>query len=263
MKPYVAVLKTRGLLLFQYRAAALAGLGTQLFWGLIRMMIFYAFFESTRAAIPMNLSQTISYIWLGQALLLLLPFRPDQDIVEMIRKGSVAYEMVRPIDLYWTWFARNVAQRVTPVVMRAIPMFIVAGLFFGLQPPVSIPAAIAFLFSVAAAAVLSSAIYVLLNICLFWTITGEGIARTGSILTFFLSGIVVPLPFLPPWLQNVMAVLPFRGIMDIPFRLYIGHLPAKHAPFLIIFQMAWIVAFVLFGRWLIRRSIKKVVIQGG
>ena len=36
MRPYWAVLSARFRMLLQYRAAALAGLGTQVFWGLIR-----------------------------------------------------------------------------------------------------------------------------------------------------------------------------------------------------------------------------------
>lgn len=43
MTPYLAILSARFRTLLQYRAAAAAGFGTQLFWGLIRMMIFEAF----------------------------------------------------------------------------------------------------------------------------------------------------------------------------------------------------------------------------
>jgi hypothetical protein len=37
MKPYLAILSSRFLALMQYRAAAIAGAGTQLFFGLVRM----------------------------------------------------------------------------------------------------------------------------------------------------------------------------------------------------------------------------------
>ncbi len=60
--PYLAVYATRFRALLQYRAAALAGLGTQFFWGLIRMMIYVAFFRSAAdvAQIPMTLADTIT-----------------------------------------------------------------------------------------------------------------------------------------------------------------------------------------------------------
>jgi len=53
-KPYMAVLSARCRMLLQYRAAAVAGFGCQLFWGLIRMMIFQAFYENADAAVPMR-----------------------------------------------------------------------------------------------------------------------------------------------------------------------------------------------------------------
>lgn len=250
-------------MLFQYRAAALAGLTTQVFWGLIRMMIFTAFYQSTTKPMPMNISETINYIWLGQAMLLLLPWWGDREIAQMIRRGGVAYELVRPVDLYWMWFGRSIAQRIAPVLMRATPMFILAGLFFKLQPPAGFGSAFAFIVSIVGAAFLSSAIVVLLNISLFWTISGEGMTRLVPGIAWFLSGIVVPLPFFPQWIQSVLSILPFRGIIDVPFRLYVGHIPASRAPLLILTQVLWIVVIVLFSRWLLQRGVRKVEIQGG
>ena len=43
MRPYVAVFRTRFQLLLQYRAAALAGFGTQCWWGAVKVMVFAAF----------------------------------------------------------------------------------------------------------------------------------------------------------------------------------------------------------------------------
>ena len=31
----------------------------------------------------------------------------DQDVREMIRNGTVAYEMLRPLDLYGLWYSRS------------------------------------------------------------------------------------------------------------------------------------------------------------
>ncbi|MDE3000662.1 MAG: hypothetical protein OXU79_16440 [Gemmatimonadota bacterium] len=73
MKAYAAVISARFRMMLQYRAAAMAGLGTQVFWGLIRMMFFTAFYNSATAPQPMSLADVITYVWLGQALLGMLP----------------------------------------------------------------------------------------------------------------------------------------------------------------------------------------------
>ena len=65
MTAYWAILSARFSSLLQYRAAAAAGFGTQLFWGFIRVMIFHAFYRSTTAAQPMEFPEVVTYIWLG------------------------------------------------------------------------------------------------------------------------------------------------------------------------------------------------------
>ena len=67
MRPYRAVLSARFRMLLQYRARAIAGFGTQLFWGFVRIMVFDAFYGSYAGAKPMELTVVITYIWLGQA----------------------------------------------------------------------------------------------------------------------------------------------------------------------------------------------------
>ncbi|MBM3188225.1 MAG: ABC transporter permease, partial [Chloroflexi bacterium] len=84
MSAYWAVLTARFRMLLQYRAAALAGLCTQLFWGLLRVMIFDAFYRSSSAIQPMSFEQTVTYLWLIQAMLLLLPWRLDWEVRAMI-----------------------------------------------------------------------------------------------------------------------------------------------------------------------------------
>ena len=59
----------------------------------------------------MTFPQVLVYIWLGQALLALLPWNVDKEIAEQIRSGGVAYELLRPVDLYGFWFARTLAFR--------------------------------------------------------------------------------------------------------------------------------------------------------
>ncbi len=132
-----AIFKLRMKTLFQYRAAAFAGILTQLFWGLIFVMIFRTFYGEQSVVEPITLSQTITFIWVGQALLHLLPLSIDKELEGQIRSGNVAYELVRPIHLYGLWFARSFALRLIPTVMRCIPVFIVGGLWLGLSAPVS------------------------------------------------------------------------------------------------------------------------------
>ena len=263
MSAYWAIISARFRMLLQYRAAAVAGFGTQLFWGLIRVMIFSAFYASTTASQPMSRTEVITYVWLGQAMLAMLPWSADREIRDMIRSGKVAYELLRPVDLYYTWFSRAVAMRVAPTVLRAVPMFVVAGLFFGLRPPPSAASGLSWVAATIGALLLGCAITNLVSISMLWTISGEGVSALLPVCVWVLSGMIIPIPLLPDWAQSVLNFLPFRGLIDTPFRLYMGHIPQAQLPLVLAHQAAWTIALVALGRWILARGTHRLVVQGG
>ena len=268
---YFAVISARYRALLQYRAAAFAGFVTQLFWGAIRIMIFAAFYAVTSDEQPMSFAMVVSYVWLGQALLGILPWNIDGEIAEMIRSGSVSYELVRPIDLYSYWFCRTIALRTATTTLRSIPMFTVAILLlpaFGqgtwaLQLPPGWPAFLLFLVSIFCAVMLASALTMLMHIALIWTLSGEGLNRIMPALVTVLSGNIVPLPLFPDWLQPFLNFQPFRGLVDVPFRIYVGDISAVAALPEILQQGFWILLIVALGRRLLAKSMATMVVQGG
>jgi ABC-2 type transport system permease protein len=263
VKPYFAILASRFQTLLQYRAAAAAGVGTQLFFGLVRVMVFDSFYRSSSGPHPMTPDQVTTYIWLGQGLLLLGMLDIDKDVAAMIRSGGVAYEMLRPVDLYNFWFARAVSGRAAPLALRALPIFLIAGLFLHLQGPPSANAAALFTLSIFGGLLLAASMVTLMTISLLWTISGDGIHRLAAPLIFFFSGIVIPLPMLPDWMQFFIAVLPFRGLLDTPFRLYMGVLTGTPAVLALLHQVVWLVALVAIGRAVLSRGLRRLVVQGG
>lgn len=271
MRPYLSVLSARFRTLLQYRAAAWAGFGTQAFWGVVRIMIFSGFYASSSEPAPLTYDQMIGYVWLGQALLLLIPFRRDNDIIRMIRTGNICYELVRPVRLYGYWFARQIALRTAPVILRAVPMLVLVVIIFplagwdswALHGPVSAAAFFLFLLSLLAATLLSCSLTVTSYATLFWTIGSEGVETLLGVLIWAFSGIIIPIPFYPDWMQPVFRVLPFRGLIDVPFRIYLGSIGGAKASYEIGIQFAWVVALIILGNYMLNRGLKRVAVQGG
>ena len=92
--PYLSIVRARFALMLQYRAAAFAGFATQCWWGAIKVMVLAAFYAGATQQ-PINLAQAITYTWLGQGLLGLLPWQADAEISEAVETGNVAYERLR------------------------------------------------------------------------------------------------------------------------------------------------------------------------
>jgi ABC-2 type transport system permease protein len=248
----------------QYRGAAFGGIVTQLFWGFIRVMIFTAFYHSTTQPQPMTLPEVITYIWLGQALLMILPWFSDTpEVAAMVRNGTVAYELLRPADLYGFWFARVAGARVGRLLLRALPQFVLAGLFLGLQAPPSLTCAALWFVAMLLALLLACALAMLSTVSTLWYLAGDGVWQLMPVLVMLCSGAVIPLPFFPDWAQPILNALPFRGLMDLPFRLYMGHIPPSQALPQLGLECLWAVALVGFGRWLLGRGTRRLVVQGG
>jgi ABC-2 type transport system permease protein len=270
LRPYRAIISARFRMLLQYRAAAVAGVFTQIFFGFVLIMVYEAFYRSTSSATPMTFAQIVSYVWLGQALLATLPWNADSEVRAMVRSGAVAYELCRPIDLYNLWYARAIALRTAPTVLRVVPMTIFAmvvlpliGLDEWRLAPPTLAAGLAFACALVFAVVLGCAITALINISLLWTLSGEGIVMVTTSAVSLLSGMIVPLPLFPDWAQSVIQWLPFAGLADLPFRVYTGNIPLDALALVLARQLGWTVVLVAAGRWLLARGMRRVVVQGG
>jgi ABC-2 type transport system permease protein len=250
-------------MLLQYRSAALAGIGTQVFFGFVRVVAFEALYASSPASQPLTLGETRAYIWLSQAFLLVGMIGVDAELAVLIRTGNVAYELTRPVDLHAYWLARMVSGRVAPMLLRVLPILAFAALIGQLGGPRSLASLVLAALSMVLAIALSAAMISVLTISLLWTISGEGVARLAPALIYFLSGLVIPLPLMPEWSQPVLALLPFRGLMDVPFRIYLGDLAGMHALSGVVLQVTWTIALVLLGRHLVARGLSRLVVQGG
>ena len=102
-----------------------------------------------------------------------------------------------------------------------------------------------------------------MNITLLWTISGDGITQLCFALVLVFSGMIAPLPLMPEWAQPILAFLPFRGVADVPFRLYVGHIAPRELPGLLGHQLAWTAALVLLGLAVLARGKRRLVVQGG
>lgn len=266
MRPYWSLFATRARTLFQYRVAALAGLATQWVFGFVLTSVLVAFYGSTAAAQPMSLAQSITYTWLGQALLGILPWNFDREIGDGVRTGAVAYDLARPIDLYAYWYARVMAMRVAPTLLKSIPMFLIATFLmpapFTMQWP-QLPALLAWLTSLLGALLLSCAITLLMQVSLFWTVTGDGITRILPHIVTLFSGMVIPLPLFPDWLQGFLRFQPFTGVSATPSMLFTGVLPPSAIWETLALQLGWTLVFVSIGRLIMRRGLLKLTVAGG
>ena len=79
----------------------------------------------------------------------------------------------------------------------------------------------------------------------------------------FFAGGYIPLPFFPEPLRKIVELSPFAAMQNMPLRIYAGDITGTKAYKGIALQIFWVIALTLAGKALMRRSLKRVVTQGG
>ena len=268
--PYRAIFGSRTREELQYRAAALAGLFTQVVFGFIMIMVLLAFYASSNVVPPLSATETVAYIWLGQALLGLMPWNVDPAALNAIRSGEVVQELLRPVDTYRLWYARALAWRTVRTTLRFVPMIALAMFVFpriglvtyAMPLPISMATLALFAVAVVLSALLSTAVTLLMQVAMLWTVSPDGVLRIVPAIVIFLSGGLVPLPLFPEWMQPFMARQPLRGLVDTPTRVYSGDLVGVEALSAVGWSVAWVVVLVLIGRWALDRGLRRLVVAG-
>lgn len=97
-------------------------LTTQFFWGMMLVFIYMALYANGGIA-SMSLTQVITYTWLHQAFYAFLNVRlNDKEISDSIKSGNVAYEIIRPYNLYYWWYIKSISKRIASGMLRFMPV---------------------------------------------------------------------------------------------------------------------------------------------
>ena len=97
----------------------------------------------------------------------------------------------------------------------------------------------------------------------FYTYNQVGISQIINSLIEFFSGALVPVVLLPMIIQKATYYLPFRLITDLPFRLYSNNIGIQEGIMSIGLQLIWIIILIFLGNLIVKKSLKKVFVQGG
>lgn len=267
MKKYLSFFRVRFLTGLQYRAAAAAGIATQFAWGFLSLLLYSAFYRAGYKDFPLPFESLSAYIWLQQAFLaLFMIWFWDNDILEAVETGAVAYELCRPIDVYGMWYAKTAASRLSRAVLRCLPILLVAAFLpapFRLTMPANITQFLCFLLSMLLGFLVVLAFSMLIYSAEFFTVSPQGLRIFTVALVDFCMGGLLPLPFFPKVLRTILELSPFGAMQNAPLLVYSGALSGPSLIQALSLQLFWLVALVLLGRTMIKKGLRRIVVQGG
>ncbi len=267
--------KTR-LTAVKYSAITLTNLQNQLayvwdaasraFFIVIIMFIFTqlwtAVFQSQQTShiAGLSLAQTIWYFLIAEVMELSKP-RHDARISEEVKDGTIAYTLIRPYNYlayhFFNGLGENLVKMVLIFLLGAPLVIYYAGL-----PSVDVwhlPA----VFLVASLAILLDFFaFSIIGLLAFITEDTASFRLIYQKLVFILGGLMIPLDFLPDWLQGIARLLPFNLTTYAPAKLFVAFTAGQFWQ-IIRLQLFWLVVIglLLWGQY--RWASRQLEVNGG
>ncbi|MCX8132206.1 MAG: ABC-2 family transporter protein [Clostridia bacterium] len=242
------------------------------FGGLFRVFVFYylwkaVFTNSTSSTIAgFTLDEMISYIFISDITGRLVSSQADRTVSEEIKQGSIAINLVRPINYSSRLLSEAIGTVAWQFIMICLPIwlgFAVVRYASGGHLPPDILTVTLYVFSI----VLSFLILFMLNFCFgmlaFYTTATWGLSNLKLGILRFFSGELIPIAFFPLWLQNTMNFLPFGSMNYTPVMIYLEKFTGMRALAAIGIQSVWVIIMLLLSRWVWSRVIRRLTVLGG
>ncbi|MCQ2577353.1 MAG: ABC-2 family transporter protein [Treponema sp.] len=187
----------------------------------------------------------------------------DFTIQQKINDGSIANELLKPIDYRKILLAQTLAQIVFKFLSNFLPTLIITSIIFGILPPVSLQNFLIYLVSMFLGFCVLWSISLIIQMTAFWIINVWSISTIKNVFVKVLAGTMLPLYFMPEPVLKIIAFTPFDSIYHIPLQIYLGTVDYYTILFSMLKQIVWIAILYSVSLYMWHRGSKKLVIQGG
>jgi ABC-2 type transport system permease protein len=243
-----------------YRQAALAGLATNVVFGLLRASVLVAVLAQRGTVAGYDVATALTYVWLGQGLITVVNLWSDRTLSDRIRTGDVVIDLGRPWNLQVALLAGDLGRAGYAVGIRLVPPMLVGMVFFPFRFPEHPTTWALFAVSALFGVVASFGIRFLLNLTAFWLLDARGVLAMWGTVGGVVSGLILPISWYPAWAQAVLAWTPFPALFQTPIDVFTerGDVVA-----LLGHQVVWAVILFALGRLVLARGARRLVVQGG
>ena len=216
--------------------------------------------KQTAEIAGLTLTATIWYFLLAE-MIELGKSRHDQQISAEVKDGSIAYALVRPYNYLVYHFFNGLGDTLVKMALVLLLGMPVVVWHVG-WPGVDVRTVPAVALVVALALVLDFLMAGCIGLLAFVTEDTFSFRLIYQKLIFILGGLLIPLDFLPEWLQRIARLLPFAYTTYAPARLFVAFDNALFVQ-LLAMQLIWIgvmgAVLTLQYRW----AVQRLSINGG
>jgi ABC-2 type transport system permease protein len=246
-----------------YRAATLAGLATNFFFGLLRAAVMIALFGSQEQVAGISIQAAVTYTGITQAIIAHLSFFGWYEVMQSVYAGEIGSDLLRPMNFFSYWMAQDLGRAVVSFLMRGLSIMGLYALFFDITIPTHPSQWLALFVAVVLSWLVSFSWRFLTNLAAFWTPNAIGIVRFGFGLTWVFSGFIMPLRLFPDWFVRLCNLTPFPSMVNTVTEVYLGVIEGPALIPTILTQVMWTLFLIAASQVVLRAGVRRLVIQGG
>ncbi len=247
-----------------YRGAALGGLVANVTFGFLKVSVLTAAVTAGGGELGgYDTRAIVAYAWLSQALLGSVNLFGRTDLAERMKDGSVAVDLLRPVDVQTATTAQEVGRALFTLLPRGVPIVVLGIVVGGMRLPLD-PVSLALgVLSTVLAILLSYLVVYLVAVSGFWTVETRGLQVLYMIVSGFLAGLFVPVTLFPDWLLALALATPFPSVLQVPIDVVSGRVAGAEALGVVGVQLAWLAGVYAVGNLLTRAGRRRLEVQGG
>jgi ABC-2 type transport system permease protein len=246
-----------------YRQTTALSVITSLIWVVIPYFLWRAVFEASPEVGSFDWERMRTYLVVAYGVNMLLTFRVEARILNTIRTGEVATELMRPIHYLGAQMAEASGAALVDGLLTLPAVVVLGAIVLQIQPSATPLTFLLFLVSVALGFLVKFMISYITSLLCFWTLNAIGLIWARTAVSNIFSGALIPLEFLPPVVQTLARWSPFQAIVHTPLAIYFGDLQDSALIAALGVQVIWIVLLWGLAHILWRPSIRTLTVQGG
>lgn len=268
--PYLWLMRLTFLKLMAYRMRYVTGIATYGIFVAGQFFIWKAIWEAKglapeQALDHLTLAQLTTYLAVGYIARSAYFTNTDGEIAARFQSGDVTLDLLKPLHFHGQWLAQAVGETSFRICFFALPMALVLVPIFGVLPPAGdgwwqFPLLFVLAFAI------NAELNLLTGTVSFFLEDITGLMSLKRNVIMLLSGLMVPLHFLPGFLADLTTLLPFALISYFPTMAYVGRLGHGGTPSfvqVVLLGLVWMVALRLANIALWQRARTRLEVQGG
>ncbi len=263
MKPYLFICKTRIQKSLAYQFNLFANILFQCIVMFAMTFFWKALFREKEFVQGVGLDDMLIYTVISTIMYILLSVNVEDRVIDSVRQGTVATDMLKPISLFGTYFAEDLGHSIMLIFQNVIPILLIACLFIKVPAPVNGIHFLLFLGSFLLSYLINWLFSAIFSMWAFTAISIQPMVQAKKHIVRLLSGSMIPIWFFPVIFEKVLGILPFYYMYQLPLNIYIGKGTQSETAVGFLIQLSWLLILFLIFRLLEHRVLSKVMVQGG